>query len=105
MTKFKSSRWDDNVLSMEQFPPDDILESLYKERRRVSEELKMVLELYNLEIHQRVKTMAKRSVEQDLRTRNFEARNGKLNQTCWSRIRGTNVVFSKDREIVGSGKP
>ena len=43
-----------------------------------------VLELYDLEIHQkkagpdyhRLKTMVKRSIEEDLRNRNFGARNG-----------------------------
>ena len=71
---------------MEEFPPDDILESFYKLRIRGSEKVKAVLELYKLEIHQkeakpdyhRLKTMAKRSIEQDLRTRNFEARNGRI---------------------------
>ena len=64
---------------MEQFPPDDILEGRYKLRIRECEKLKTVLELYNVEIHQkkakpdyhRLKTMAKRSNEQDLRTGNF----------------------------------
>ena len=64
--------------------PDDILEGLYKLRIRVSEKLKTVLELYDLEIHEkklgpdyhRLKTMVKRSIEQDLRNRNFGARNG-----------------------------
>ena len=28
----------------------------------------------------------------------------KLNQTFWSRIRGNNVAFTKDREKVGNGK-
>ena len=63
---------------------DDILEGLYKFRIRESEKLKTVLELYDLEIHQkkagpdyhRLKTMVKRSIEQDLRNRNFGARNG-----------------------------
>ena len=72
-------RWDEILLSMEPFSSDDILESLYKLRMRESEKLKTVLELYNLEIHQmkakpdyhRLKTMVKRSIEQDLRTRNF----------------------------------
>ena len=49
-----------------------------------SEKLKTVLELYNMEIHQkkagpdyhRLKTMVKRSIEQNLRMKNFEARNG-----------------------------
>ena len=66
---------------MEQFPPDDILESLYKLRILESDKVKTALELYNLEIHQkkakpdyhRLKTIVKRSIEQDLRSRNFEA--------------------------------
>ena len=69
---------------MTQIPSDDILEGLYKLRIRESEKLKTVLELYNMQIHQkkigpdyhRLKTMVKRSIEQDLRNRNFEARNG-----------------------------
>ena len=68
---------------MTKIPPDDILEILYKFRIRKSEKLKTVLELYNMEIHQkktgpdyhRLKTMVKRSIEQNLRMNNFEARN------------------------------
>ena len=68
---------------MTKSPSDDILEGLYKLRRRESEKLKTVLELYNVEIHQkkagpdyhRLKTMVKRSIEQNLRIKNFEARN------------------------------
>ena len=64
--------------------PDDIFEGLYKLRIRESEKLRIVLELYDLEINQkkagldyhRLKTMVKRSIEQDLRNRNFGARNG-----------------------------
>ena len=44
------TRWDDILLSMEQVPPDDILESLYKLRIREIDKLKTVLELYNLDI-------------------------------------------------------
>ena len=69
---------------MTKIPPDDILEGLYKLRIRVSEKLKTVLELYDLEIHQkklgpdyyRLKTMVKRSIEQNIRNKNFVARNG-----------------------------
>ena len=65
-------------------PSDEILASLYKLRIRDSEKLKTVLELHNLEIHQkkagldyhRLKTMVKRSIEQNLRMKNFGARNG-----------------------------
>ena len=67
------SKWD-GILSMTKIPPDDILEGLYKLRIRESEKLKTVLELCDLEIHQkklgpdyhRLKTMVKRSIEQDI---------------------------------------
>ena len=69
---------------MTKIPPDDILEGLYKLRIRESEKLKTILELYDLEVHQKklgpdyhiLKTMVKRSIEQDIRNRNFGARNG-----------------------------
>ena len=65
------SKWDEILLSMTKIPSDDILESLYKLRIRESEKLKTVLELYDLETHQkkaepdyhRLKTMGKRSIE------------------------------------------
>ena len=68
------SKWDGNLLSMTQIPSDDILEGLYKLRIRESEKLKTVLELYNMELHQkkigldyhRLKTMVKRSIEQEI---------------------------------------
>ena len=37
----------------EKIPSDDILEGLYKLTKRASEKLKTVLELYDLEIHQK----------------------------------------------------
>ena len=78
------SKWDGFLLSMTKIPSDDILEGLYKPRIRGSEKLKTVLELYNLEIHHkkagpdyhRLKTMVKRRIEQNLRSRNCGARNG-----------------------------
>ena len=47
------SKWDEILLSMTQIPSDDILERLYKLRIRESEKLKTVLELYNMESHQK----------------------------------------------------
>ena len=44
------SKLDESLLSKTQIPSDDILESLHKLRIRVSEKLKTVLELYDLEI-------------------------------------------------------
>ena len=50
-------KWDGNLLSMTKIPPDDILEGLFKLRTRESEKLKTVLELYDLEIHQKKKDL------------------------------------------------
>ena len=80
------SKWDGILWSMTKIPPDDILEGLYKLRIRESEKLKTVLELYDLEIHQkklgpdylRLKTVVKRSVEQEIRNKNFGNRNGNV---------------------------
>ena len=45
-------------------PSDDILESLYKPRILESNQLKTVLELYDMEIHQKISMPVKRSVDQ-----------------------------------------
>ena len=84
------SKLDGILLSMTKIPPDDILEGLYKLRIRESEKLKTVLELFDLEIHQkkigpdyhRLKTMVKRSIEQDIRNRNFGARTGNFEKNA-----------------------
>ena len=84
------SKWDEILLSMTQIPSDDILESLYKLRIRESEKLKIVLELYDLETHQkklgpdyhRLKTMVKRSIEQEIRNKNFGNRNGNFEKNA-----------------------
>ena len=78
------SKWDGILLSMTKIASDDILEGLYKLRIREFEKLKTVLDLYNMEIHQKkagpdyhiLKAMVKRSIEQNPRIKNFEARNG-----------------------------
>ena len=48
------SKWDEILLSMSKVPSDDILESLYKLRKRESDQLKTVLKLYDMEIHQKI---------------------------------------------------
>ena len=78
------SKCDESLLSMTQIPSNNILESLYKIRIREFEKLKTVVALYNVEFHQkkagpdyhRLKTMVKRSIEQNLGIKNFEDRNG-----------------------------
>ena len=87
------SKWDGILLSMTNIPHDEILEGLHKLRTRESEKFKTVLELYDLETHQKkagpdyhkLKTMVKRSIEQDLRNKNS--------------------VYKEFLEIVGNGNP
>ena len=96
---------------MTKIPADDILEGLYKVRVRESEKLKTVMELYNTEIHQRklgpdshrLKTMVKRSIEQDIRNKNLAPETEIMRETPWSRIRDQNSVYKEFLEIVGNG--
>ena len=66
-----NTQWDEILLSMTKIPLDDVLESLYKLTVCESDQLKTVLELYDMEMHQKIsmpdyqklKTMVKRSVD------------------------------------------
>ena len=81
-------------MTMKQIPSEDVLEGLYKLRIRESDKLKTVLELYDLETHQkklgpdyhRLKATVKRSIEQEIRNKNFGARNGNFekNAVVWN---------------------
>ena len=85
---------------MSKIPSDDILESLYKLRIRKSDHVKTLLELYDMEIHtkisvptyQKLKTMVKRSIDQKLRLRNFDARRGRIE---------TGAVGKNRKELIG----
>ena len=98
------SKWDGILLSMTKIPPDDILEGLYKLRIRESEKLRTVLELYDLEIHQkklgpdhhRLKTTVKRSIEQNLRMKNFGARNGNYEKKRRGQESGEKTACTKN---------
>ena len=82
-------------------------------RIRESEKLKTVLELYDLEIHQkkigpdyhRLKAMVKRSIEQEIRIKNLKPETERMRQTPWARILGQNSVYNEFLEIGGSGSP
>ena len=84
-------------LTMTKIPSDDILEGLCKFRIRESEKHKTVLELYDLETHQkklgpdyqRLKTMVKRSIEQEIRNKNFGIRNGNFDKNAVVKNQGT----------------
>ena len=91
------SKCDGILLSMTKIPPDDILEGLYKLRIRQSEKLKTVLELYDLETHQkklgpdyhRLKALVKRIIELEIRNKNFWARNGNYERNAVVKNPGT----------------
>ena len=79
-----------------------------------SEKRKTVLELYDLEIHQkklgtdyhRLKTTVKRSIEQDIRNKNFGARNGNYERDAVVKKPRDNTACTKNLlEIVGNGSP
>ena len=94
------------LLSMTKIPHDDILEGLYKLRIRESEKLKTVLELYDLETHQKklepdfhgLKTMVKRSIEQEIRNKNFGIRSGNFEKNAVVKNQGTK---QRVRRILG----
>ena len=78
------TRWDEVLQSMSKIPSFDTFGKVCQKLRiRESRQLKKtVLELYDMEIHQKIsmpnyqtlKTMVKRSIDQKLRLRNFDAR-------------------------------
>ena len=103
---------------MTKIPPDDILEGLYKLRTRESEKLKTVLELYGLETHQkklepdyhRLNTMVKRSIEQQIRNKNFGARSGNFEKNAqWETngqcVKGNNCSPRHDMNKRGKCSP
>ena len=100
------SKWDEILLSMTHISTAEILESLYKLRIRESEKLKTVLDLYNMEIHKkkagpdchRLETMVKRSIKQNLRMKNVEARNENYETSAVVKNQGT-----KQREQISLG--
>ena len=90
---------------MSKIPSDDILESLYTLRTRQSDQLKIVFVLYNMVIHQKIsmpnyqtlKTLVRRSIDQKLRLRNFDASHEKMKQVQWLQVGGDQVVLKGDK--------
>ena len=83
------------LLSMSKILSDDILESLYKSRKRESAQLKTVLELYDMEIHQKISMPDYQKIEDNgeekYRSETSIAKlwtpgTGELNQGQWSRV-------------------
>ena len=89
---------------MTKIPHDEILEGLYKLRIRESEKLKTVLELYDLETHQkklgpdyhRWKNMVKRSIEQEILNKNFVSRIGNFEKNAGGQESGNKTACTKN---------
>ena len=113
MTIFRNSIQDGMkfYLSMSKTPSDDILESLYKLRIRGSAQLKIVLELYDMEIHQmismpnyqKLKTMEKRRIDQKLRLRNFGARHERIETGAVVKNRKGLIGVEEEQVSITSG--
>ena len=87
-------------------PIDDVLESLYKLRIRESAQLKTVLELYDLEIHQkiskpeydRLETLVKRVTDQKPITKLWRQKWEDWNRSS-GYVAGVNVVLKRTRRM------
>ena len=96
---------------MTKIPPNDILEGLYKLRIRESDKVKTVLELYDLETHQkklgldyhRLKTVVKKVSSKKFAKRIMGSEMEIMRRTPWSRIREQNSVCKEFLEIVDNG--
>ena len=105
------SKWDGILLSMTKIPHNDILEGLYKLRIRESDKLKTVLELYDLETHQKklgpdyhkFKNILRRSIEQHLRSKTFGARNGNFEKDAVVKNQGTKQRVQNSWRLLAMG--
>ena len=96
-------RWDEVLLYMSKIPSDDVLERLYKLRIRESEQLKTVLEFYEMEFNQKIsmpncqklKNTVKRSFDQKIQLRNFDARHERIE---------TEAALKEGKVLITSGK-
>ena len=97
---------------MSKIPPNDVLESLFKLRIRESDQLKSVLELYDLQIHQKIskqdyQNLKRWSREAWIRNSDYETLTpdtGKSKKGQLSRIERDEVVLKEEKVCPTSGK-
>ena len=78
------TRWDEVLPTMSNIPSEDVLESLYKLRIRQSAQLKTVLELYDMEIHQKISMPNYQKMKTIVKKENrSEATITKLQRQAW----------------------
>ena len=104
------SRWDDVLLSMSKIPSDDVLEGLYKLRIRESEQLKIVLEVYDMGFIKRYRRQIIKNWKRwwkEIRNSDCETLTpdtGKSKQEQWSRVERAQVALDEEKVCVTSGK-
>ena len=88
-----ATRWDEVLLSMSKIPSDDILQCLSKLRIRQSAQPKTVLELYDMEIHQKISVPnyqkwknGEEEYRSEISNESLTPGTGELKQEQWSRI-------------------
>ena len=80
------TRWDQILLGTSEMPPENVLEGLQRKRLQGSEQLQTVFAMYNQELsrgrvepsYQKSRKMVRRHIDQTIRTRNFKARNERI---------------------------
>ena len=100
--------WDEVFLSIHEVPSDNIVESLYKMQKRVSDQLKTELAWYEQDVDQKnmppsyqsLKTIVKKFLDQKMRARSFEARNERTvtRTPAKSRRKGKSVSVERKQE-------
>ena len=98
------SKWDGILVSMTKIPSDDILEGLCKLRIRGSEKLRPYWNCTKWRFIRRkpdlIITMVKISIEQEIRNKNFEARNGNYERNAVVENQGTKQRGQKSRRLL-----
>ena len=59
------TRWDEVLLYMSKIPSDDVLECLFTLRIRESDQLKTVLQMFEMETHQKIPMPSYQKIEDD----------------------------------------
>ena len=85
-TQFFVTRWGQAPSTASEVPPENVLEGLYKLKIRGSVQIQTEVAVNDHEMdrdravpsNQKLKTMARRHIDQMVRTRNFKARNARF---------------------------
>ena len=80
------TRWDPILLGTSETPPENVLEGMYRNRLQASEQLQTAFAMDNQELSrgrvapscQKLRGRVRQHVDQTIRTRNFKARNERI---------------------------